>query len=104
MFLFMAFNEPRILNQSTIKENKQGHPEDSEDHLKKNKKMQSSQVVLNSLNPYSLTVLTSIPSPTILLHFCICMYAPTHPYTKLLILHTRAQSTAVWRWLFSESH
>lgn len=31
----MAFNEPRILNQSTIKENKQGHPEDSEDHLKK---------------------------------------------------------------------
>lgn len=38
MFLFMAFNEPRILNQSTIKENKQGHPEDSEDHLKKKKK------------------------------------------------------------------
>ena len=31
----MAFNEPRILNQSTIKENKQGHLEDAEDHFKK---------------------------------------------------------------------
>lgn len=31
----MAFNKSRILNQSTIKENKQGHIEDSEDHFKK---------------------------------------------------------------------
>lgn len=31
----MAFNEPRILNQSTIKENKQGYLEDSEDHFEK---------------------------------------------------------------------
>lgn len=31
----MAFNKSRILNQSTIKENKQGHPDDSEDRLKK---------------------------------------------------------------------
>lgn len=31
----MAFNKSRILNQSTIKENKQGHPDDSEDRFKK---------------------------------------------------------------------
>lgn len=45
MFLFMAFNEPRILNQSRIKENKQGHLDDPEDHCIKK---WLSSVTLNS--------------------------------------------------------
>lgn len=47
----MAFNEPRILNQSTIKENKQGHLEDSEDGFQKKP---ISYVVPNSFeSPFS---------------------------------------------------
>lgn len=71
MFLFMAFNEPRILNQSTIKENKQGHPEDSEDHFKKSVSARSCQI---NLNPLFLKAFMGILSPTTLLWSCICIY------------------------------
>lgn len=57
MFLFMAFNEPRILNQSTIKENKQGHLGDSEDHFKKSVSARSYWI---HLNPLWLKVFMSI--------------------------------------------
>lgn len=88
----MAFNEPRILNQSTIKENKQGHLEDSEDDFKKSLSARSYQT---HSNPLFLKVFTSILSPTILLHSCICIHTKTHPYTKFCILHTQVQSAAV---------
>lgn len=73
MFLFMAFNEPRILNQSTIKENKQGHLGDSEDHFKKSLSARSHWI---HLNPLWLKEFTSILSPTTLLCLCICMDPP----------------------------
>lgn len=45
----MAFIKSRILNQSTIKENKQGHTEDSKDHFKKSISAGSYQIHLNLL-------------------------------------------------------
>lgn len=60
----MAFNEPRILNQSTIKENKQGHLEESEDHFKKSIPARLYQI---HLNPLFLKAFMRILSPTILL-------------------------------------
>lgn len=66
----MAFNKSRILNQSTIKENKQGHIEDSEDHFKKSISAGSYQIHLNLF----LTAFIRILSPTILLHPCVCIY------------------------------
>lgn len=67
----MAFNKSRILNQSTIKENKQGHLEDSEDHFKKSISAGSYQIHLNSL---SLGAFIRILFPTILLHSRVYIY------------------------------
>lgn len=67
----MAFNEPRILNQSTIKENKQGHLEDSEDHFKKSLSARSHRI---HFNPLFLKAFMKILSPTILLHSFVGMY------------------------------
>lgn len=63
----MAFNEPRILNQSTIKENKQGHLEDSEDGFQKSLSATSYQI---HLNPPFLKASTRTLSPNLLLRLC----------------------------------
>lgn len=67
----MAFNKSRILNQSTIKENKQGHPDDSEDRFKKSISAGWYQIHFNLL---FLTALIRMLFPNILLHSCVCIY------------------------------
>lgn len=88
MFLFMAFNEPRILNQSTIKENKQGHLEDSEDDFKKSLSARSYQT---HSNPLFLKVFTSILSPTMF------VYTQKHTHTQNSVFYTHKFNLQLFR-------
>lgn len=89
----MAFNEPRILNQSTIKENKQGHLEDSEDHFKKSLSARSYQI---HFNPFFLKPSRKYsPQQFYYVHLWVCTHKPAR--TQKYVFYTHRLNRQLFR-------